>query len=180
MSDKAQLNKVQILLRAALGHKPKAVDQNTSVDETTSSEKGNAGAEKGKFVLQDTDFDPSDFFDDSWMDKDAKDKKNEEDEEEAKEGAKNEEGERQLVVVEIDKGEGEGEGEKTEKEEKEGEGKESEEISRDEVQVSTVDAFQGAEKGIHFIFFLKPLPLLLLCFSLFRNFILPPPPPPFF
>jgi hypothetical protein len=157
--DKAQLKKVQDLLRAAMGHKPRANDQDEN-------QKRNDTPQKGKFVLEDTGFDPDDFFDDSWMEK-----KGEDDEEDAgeeymevldaegrvipksnkevpksgqvsgKNGTKdteNQKDEEQQKDTEENK---KGQEEKGEQEQKQTT------LSRDEVQVSTVDAFQGAEKG---------------------------------
>eukprot|EP00026_Physarum_polycephalum_P000630 Phypoly_transcript_00631.p1 GENE.Phypoly_transcript_00631~~Phypoly_transcript_00631.p1 ORF type:complete len:1411 (+),score=357.55 Phypoly_transcript_00631:52-4284(+) len=167
---KAQLKKVQDLLRAALGHKQKTSAQ----DERQTPERGNNTAQKGKFVLEDTGFDPDDFYDDSWMEKQEK---NEDDEDQGEEymdvldaegrvmpkksgskGGTSKEKENQKAKEETqrDTEEDQQEKEEKEKEEKEKEEKEKEEkeqeqevaVSRDEVQVSTVDAFQGAEKEI--------------------------------
>ena len=139
---------MQDLLRAAIGHKPKAVDQTTTTDEGT----GDAKKGNGNFVLQDTEYDPDDFFDDSWMDKKGAKGGSEE---KSKEGEDDEEDEEEVVTEKKE------ESEEIEKKEEE---KENVALSRDEVQVSTVDAFQGAEKGrlLYLSSFSSPCPSILL------------------
>lgn len=122
---------MQDLLRATLGkNKPKAKT-------TPNSENG-----KSNFQIQDSEFDPDDFFDDSWMEKRNEKNVDEDKENESMEDEKDEKAGDNDKPLTSDIGKLSEGGEK----EKESENEEASDV-HDEVQVSTVDAFQGAEKG---------------------------------